>query len=47
LTSGDKGGYVVATGTPEQIAKEKSSATGQYLRRVLPKDEDTEYALTG
>ena len=45
--AGDKGGYVVATGTPEQIAKEKSSATGQYLRRVLYKDEDMEHALTG
>ncbi len=44
--AGDKGGYVVATGTPEQIAKEKSSATGQYLRRVLSKDEDMKYALT-
>jgi len=33
--AGDKGGYVVATGTPEEIAKEKSSATGQYLKRVL------------
>jgi len=43
--AGDKGGYIVATGTPEQIAKEKSSATGQYLRRVLHKDEDMEYAL--
>jgi excinuclease ABC subunit A len=45
--AGDKGGYVVATGTPEQIAKEKSSATGQYLRRVLHKDKDIEYAFRG
>jgi len=45
--AGDRGGYVVATGTPEQIAKEKSSATGQYLRRVLRKDKDIEYALSG
>ena len=36
--AGDKGGYVVATGTPEEIANEKSSATGQYLIKVLPKD---------
>ena len=41
--AGDKGGYIVATGTPEQIAKKKSSATGQYLRRVLR----GEHALTG
>jgi excinuclease ABC subunit A len=33
--AGDKGGYIVATGTPEEIAQEASSATGQYLRRVL------------
>ena len=45
--AGDRGGYVVATGTPEEIAREKSSATGQYLSRVLHKDEDMEYALTG
>jgi excinuclease UvrABC ATPase subunit len=38
---------VVATGTPEEIAREKSSATGQYLSRVLPKGEDMEYALPG
>ncbi len=45
--AGDRGGYVVATGTPEEIAKEKSSATGKYLSRVLHKDKDMEYALTG
>jgi excinuclease ABC subunit A len=33
--AGDRGGYIVATGTPEEIAREKSSATGQYLGRVL------------
>jgi excinuclease ABC subunit A len=41
--AGEKGGYVVATGTPEEIAASKSSATGQYLSRLLPR----EYALTG
>jgi excinuclease ABC subunit A len=41
--AGDKGGYVVAKGTPEEIAGEKASATGHYLRRVLP--EHAEYAL--
>ena len=35
--AGDRGGYIVATGTPEEIAGEKSSATGQYLGRVLAK----------
>ena len=43
--AGDKGGHVVATGTPEEIVQETSSATGQYLARVLHKDR--EYALTG
>ncbi len=45
--AGDKGGYVVATGTPEEIVRKKSSATGQYLGRVLHRDKDMEYALTG
>jgi excinuclease ABC subunit A len=45
--AGDRGGYVVATGTPEEIAGEKSSATGQYLGRVLHRGKDVEYALSG
>ncbi|MBA7626987.1 UvrABC system protein A [subsurface metagenome] len=45
--AGDAGGYIVATGTPEEIAKEKSSATGQYLGRVLHRGKDMEYALPG
>lgn len=32
---GDKGGEVVATGNPKEIAKKASSFTGQYLKRVL------------
>ncbi|OGT46477.1 MAG: excinuclease ABC subunit A [Gammaproteobacteria bacterium RIFCSPHIGHO2_12_FULL_41_20] len=32
---GDKGGRVVAVGTPEQVAKHASSYTGQFLRGVL------------
>ncbi len=32
---GDKGGEIVAVGTPEDVAKEKRSYTGQYLREVL------------
>lgn len=34
---GDKGGTVVACGTPEQIAERKSSYTGQYLHKILHK----------
>ena len=33
--AGDAGGYIVATGTPEEITRQESSATGQYLKRVL------------
>jgi excinuclease ABC subunit A len=36
--AGDLGGYMVAAGTPEEIAKTKGSATGQYLSRVLHRD---------
>ena len=32
---GDEGGTVVATGTPEQVAKNKESYTGQWLKKVL------------
>ncbi|MCM8820711.1 MAG: excinuclease ABC subunit UvrA, partial [Candidatus Omnitrophica bacterium] len=32
---GDKGGYVVAEGTPEQIIKNKKSYTGSFLKKVL------------
>lgn len=34
---GDGGGTIVATGTPEQVAKVEKSYTGQYLKRVLKK----------
>lgn len=32
---GDKGGYVIAEGTPEEIAKNKRSYTGKYLKKLL------------
>ncbi len=32
---GEKGGKVVATGTPEQVSKIKESLTGQYLKPIL------------
>ena len=32
---GDKGGYVIAEGTPEEVAATPGSATGEYLARVL------------
>ena len=32
---GDRGGQVVACGTPEEVAKAKGSYTGQYLKEIL------------
>lgn len=32
---GDKGGEIIAEGTPEQIARVKKSYTGQYLKKFL------------
>ena len=32
---GDEGGYVVAQGTPEQVAQNENSYTGAYLKRYL------------
>ena len=34
---GDGGGKVIAVGTPEDVSKIKSSATGEYLKKVLKK----------
>ena len=36
---GDKGGTVVATGTPEEIAEVEESYTGQFLKRILEKQK--------
>ncbi len=32
---GSGGGFIVATGTPEEVAKVKDSYTGQYLKKML------------
>ena len=37
--AGDEGGYIVATGTPEEIAQRGNSSTGQYLCGILCKKE--------
>ena len=34
---GEKGGYIVAEGTPEEVAKNKKSVTGEYLAKALGK----------
>ncbi|RKL68395.1 excinuclease ABC subunit A [Salipaludibacillus neizhouensis] len=35
---GDKGGKLVAQGTPEEVAKVKASYTGQYLKPILERE---------
>lgn len=35
---GEGGGTIIATGTPEEIAENKESYTGQYLKPVLERD---------
>jgi excinuclease ABC subunit A len=37
---GDRGGTIVATGTPEEVANVPSSFTGQFLKRVLAADAE-------
>ena len=32
---GDKGGEIIAVGTPEEVAENPNSYTGLYLRQVL------------
>ncbi|HNU81523.1 MAG TPA: excinuclease ABC subunit UvrA [bacterium] len=40
---GDKGGKIVATGTPEEIAANPNSLTGQYLQEMLSKKKKAEH----
>ena len=42
--AGDEGGYIIATGTPEEVAQIDTSFTGQYLRNVLERQQ-REYSL--
>ncbi len=34
-TGGDGGGQIIALGTPEEVAKVKESATGEFLKKIL------------
>lgn len=34
---GEKGGYIVATGTPEEVCKNENSLTGKFLKIVMDK----------
>ncbi|KOO37165.1 excinuclease ABC subunit UvrA [Priestia koreensis] len=37
---GDKGGEIVATGTPEEVAEVKESYTGHYLKPILERERE-------
>ncbi|KKB38683.1 excinuclease ABC subunit UvrA [Bacillus thermotolerans] len=39
---GDRGGTIVASGTPEVIAETEESYTGRYLKRILERDRQRE-----
>ena len=41
---GDRGGRLVACGTPEQVAANKKSYTGAYLAKILERDRAYEEA---
>jgi excinuclease ABC subunit A len=36
---GDEGGYIVAEGSPEEVANAEESYTGQFLKKILEKKE--------
>lgn len=36
--AGDEGGWLIAAGTPEHVARDERSATGRYLRDVLARE---------
>jgi excinuclease ABC subunit A len=38
---GEAGGWVIAEGTPEQVAEMPESFTGQFLKRVLNRHDAT------
>ena len=40
--AGDEGGYVIAEGTPEQMAETDGSHTGRYLKRHLARERSSE-----
>ena len=36
---GDEGGYIVCTGTPEEVANNKNSYTGKFLNKIIKKQD--------
>jgi excinuclease ABC subunit A len=43
--AGDEGGWLIAAGTPEDVARDERSATGRYLRDVLAREATRALAL--
>ena len=37
---GDRGGTIVAAGTPEEVAQVEQSYTGKYLKKILERDAE-------
>ena len=37
---GERGGTVVAVGTPEEVAKVSQSYTGKYVKKILERDKE-------
>jgi excinuclease ABC subunit A len=44
---GDRGGEIIASGTPEEVARVKVSLTGRYLRPVLKRHKAREKVKAG
>jgi excinuclease ABC subunit A len=42
--AGEAGGHIVATGTPEEVARVKKSYTGRYLADILKKTKQAKYS---
>ncbi|EMR05601.1 Excinuclease ABC subunit A [Bhargavaea cecembensis DSE10] len=42
---GDRGGQIIATGTPERVAEVRESYTGRYLKPILERDRKRTEAL--
>ena len=38
---GDRGGTVIAKGTPEEVAEDSKSYTGKYIKKMLEKDKNS------
>lgn len=44
--AGNEGGYIIATGTPEEVVENNASATGKYLRDILQRQKKESFLTT-